>query len=563
MNAGHALVGGWTLVVCAVGMATAQTDWIMEPETPIFEVGPEGSWDDAERVLNTVIKVGDVYHMFFLGRRERWWSTDPGIGHATSMDGISWQFDTSNPVLRAGADGEWDVVLGPSAAVIHDESGFRMWYSGSSPDGWYSWRGGYATSPDGTTWTKHPGNPVFDVGSPGSFDELGVAPQAVIEHDGLYRMWYLANSESDFGIPMWLCGYAESDDGLSWTRSPDPVLEPGPRDNGSFTSLSAVFDGSRYHMWYSGDLAWGLTFNGYAASDDGLQWTKYTRSFVVRRNLPWAGIFIWDVAHQSVLYKEDEGVFEMWFSPYSGIQYDTAYRATSECCSLMYNWIVPAAAYGAGAMGAFFETSVELSNVGNVAAEYRVAWLPRGVSNLEWRWSGIETVGPGATTRFENVLAEVFGLEPNVFGALVVEASSEDLLAMGRISVTRGGKAAGTYGQSMPAIRMDDFIALGDRRRILFGSEDEATRFNVTCQSTYEWDVPIQLELFDAAGSSLGTRTMILGPWGNDQLYRIFRGHLPITGAVDVWTDRGGGSFYCFGSLLDNLTSDPTTIPPM
>ena len=37
---------------------------------------------------------------------------------------------------------------------------------------------------------------------------------------------------------------------------------------------------------------------------------------------------------------------------------------------------------------------------------------------------------------------------------------------------------------------------------------------------------------------------------------------LTVTGAVDVWTDDPDSLFYCYGSVLDNVTSDPTTIPP-
>jgi len=33
-------------------------------------------------------------------------------------------------------------------------------------------------------------------------------------------------------------------------------------------------------------------------------------------------------------------------------------------------------------------------------------------------------------------------------------------------------------------------------------------------------------------------------------------------GDVDVWTDTEGASIYCYGSVLDNLTSDPTTVLP-
>jgi hypothetical protein len=31
---------------------------------------------------------------------------------------------------------------------------------------------------------------------------------------------------------------------------------------------------------------------------------------------------------------------------------------------------------------------------------------------------------------------------------------------------------------------------------------------------------------------------------------------------VEVWTVLPTAMFYCYGSVLDNTTSDPTTIPP-
>ena len=52
-------------------------------------------------------------------------------------------------------------------------------------------------------------------------------------------------------------------------------------------------------------------------------------------------------------------------------------------------------------------------------------------------------------------------------------------------------------------------------------------------------------------------------PWSNDQLNLIFDQYRPITGCVDFWTDIAGTQIYCYGSVLDNVTSDPTTIPPM
>jgi hypothetical protein len=75
--------------------------------------------------------------------------------------------------------------------------------------------------------------------------------------------------------------------------------------------------------------------------------------------------------------------------------------------------------------------------------------------------------------------------------------------------------------------------------------------------------MPVDLELFDMEGSSLGTERMILLPWGNDQINRVFEDFAPITGYVEVSTPASAGAFYCYGSVLDNTTSDPTTIPPM
>jgi hypothetical protein len=51
-------------------------------------------------------------------------------------------------------------------------------------------------------------------------------------------------------------------------------------------------------------------------------------------------------------------------------------------------------------------------------------------------------------------------------------------------------------------------------------------------------------------------------PWGNDQLNRIFGPYQPVTGYIDFWSDLPTGSVFCYGSVLDNVTSDPTTIPP-
>jgi hypothetical protein len=55
---------------------------------------------------------------------------------------------------------------------------------------------------------------------------------------------------------------------------------------------------------------------------------------------------------------------------------------------------------------------------------------------------------------------------------------------------------------------------------------------------------------------------MILPPHSNGQFKGIFRDHAPINGYVDFRTFTPDALIYCYGSVLDNVTSDPTTILP-
>ncbi len=71
---------------------------------------------------------------------------------------------------------------------------------------------------------KHPGNPVLPRGNPGAPDSYGVQFYGSVLHDqGKYRMWYVALDEDlkqwpDTTPTIWRVAYAESTDGLHWSR---------------------------------------------------------------------------------------------------------------------------------------------------------------------------------------------------------------------------------------------------------------------------------------------------------------------------------------------------------
>lgn len=79
---------------------------------------------------------------------------------------------------------------------------------------------GLAYSADGLNWTQYGTDPVLPRGggpwgNTDTWDSSYVYPATVIYANGKYHMWYSGGqTASHQGI-----GYAESDDGINWTKS--------------------------------------------------------------------------------------------------------------------------------------------------------------------------------------------------------------------------------------------------------------------------------------------------------------------------------------------------------
>ena len=188
----------------------------------------------------------------------------------------------------------------------------------------------------------------------------------------------------------------------------------------------------------------------------------------------------------------------------------------------------------AGAQGAFFQTDVEINNTGTEEAEVHFQWLPRGEDNSEPVGSNVIELGPGESERFENVLTELFGLEPDAVGALRLVASTGSVIGMSRTYNSPDGKAAGTFGQGLPAIRSSEMISGTEPRRIIFLSEDSDSRANVGCVNGSSGPVTIHIGVFNAAGIFLETKTMDLGPYSNNQINRVLEDWQPVNASAQT-----------------------------
>jgi subtilisin family serine protease/predicted GH43/DUF377 family glycosyl hydrolase len=252
--------------------------WTKDPNNPILSGGASGTW-------NRHVFMPCVLYNTDSSRYEMWFGASFGpdvqdvwrpyrIGFATSPDGISWTMH-SEPVLEADT-GTWDESTVEKPRVIQENGTYKMWYTGWSPK-FLIFGIGYATSPDGITWTKHD-TLVMGRGT-ASWEVRGPAHCSImLTQGGTYKMWYTGYNSSN---PISAIGYATSDDGITWTKaeSVNPVLttgSPGQWDDGRVSRPHVLFINNKYHMWYTGQRGFYSTREiGWATSVDGIHWNKY------------------------------------------------------------------------------------------------------------------------------------------------------------------------------------------------------------------------------------------------------------------------------------------------
>ncbi len=162
---------------------------------------PGGVWDTDEVIHPTVIYEDSTFKMYYNGHN----GATQRIVYAYSNDGTNWTKHTAFFMLEHGQPGSWDEnELGP-LSVLHLNSVYQMWYTGWDNND--NFRIGYATSPDGLTWTKDSANPVLAPGNAGEWDAIMVAIPVVLFNDNLFKMWY-----GGFDGAIFQTGYATSND---------------------------------------------------------------------------------------------------------------------------------------------------------------------------------------------------------------------------------------------------------------------------------------------------------------------------------------------------------------
>jgi len=205
------------------------------------------------------------------------------------------------PLVRADSGDEWvnyseNPVLGPSPGAW--DSGFTtapvVLYNGNAYRMWYDGGHatatgiGYANSTDGIHWTKSLG-PVLLPGPPGSWDSSQVQLGSVLWNGTMFLMAYRGENTTDFQNGA--IGVAGSLDGISWVKySGNPILTPGDV-HAAIGRPFALRWQITYNMWYSGKIAASAPINiFYATSTNGITWTKWPSPVISPSSSPSA----WD-----------------------------------------------------------------------------------------------------------------------------------------------------------------------------------------------------------------------------------------------------------------------------
>lgn len=172
---------------------------------------------------------------------------------------------------------------------------------------------------DPTRVLRVSGRPALDVGEPGTFDDSGVSPVSLVEHEGRLLLYYIG---WQLGVKVryaLLMGLAESTDGGETFRrtSRVPVLE---RSDPELFVRSAGFvlkDAGRWRMWYVAGDRWVEvagkqvpTYNvRHLESDDPARWGASGRVCV--ELAPGGDEYGFG---RPFVVKDGGGRFRMWYS---------------------------------------------------------------------------------------------------------------------------------------------------------------------------------------------------------------------------------------------------------
>lgn len=292
----------FVLSMLVAGTMFSQTNWTKYVFNPVMSPGLPGTFSEMGFPFIYVMHENDTMHM--------WYSSSDQyhnrIGYAWSTDGININFTDAPLFEQSGVPGTFDEQGVSGASVLHVNDLWYMWYNGNNVQPYLDGniQTGLATSTDGKNWTRHSDQPVFAIGTTGSWDDRWAYCNTVLYEDTIFKMWYSGHNENKQNV-----GYATSYDGITWTKyAGNPILKP--TISNFLHNARVIRYNGKYHMWFN---AWVGSKERlyYTTSDDGIVWsTDYIEALPLGDPGAFDADWVW---HPSVLI-DDSGLLKMWYT---------------------------------------------------------------------------------------------------------------------------------------------------------------------------------------------------------------------------------------------------------
>ena len=232
--------------------------------TPCLAPGAQGQFDQDGISISCSMMLSGKRHFYYLGWKvmeEVPWQNTIGVA-IENEEGFTFSRLSDNSIVGIN---EVDPHTLTYPFILFDEGIYKMWYGSSLfwgkeiEDTEHVIK--YATSEDGIHWKR---DNVVCI-SPQNDGEFAIVKPFVIKENNMYRMWYSYRLRENYYI-----GYAESTDGLGWTRMDDlSGIEASDSGwDGEMVCYPFIFehDGKRY-MLYNGN-AYGKTGFGIAVLNE-------------------------------------------------------------------------------------------------------------------------------------------------------------------------------------------------------------------------------------------------------------------------------------------------------
>jgi Viral BACON domain len=207
---------------------------------------------------------------------------------------------------------------------------------------------------------------------------------------------------------------------------------------------------------------------------------------------------------------------------------------------------------------ASWRSDIRVYNPTATAANATLTYYPQGDATVPPPQT--VTINPGQVYAIDNALQTLYGLT-NSGGAIVVSTPSTSALTVTARTYNQTG--AGTYGQFIPAVSPAQSVGLGDRTlQVLQLESSSAYRTNIGIAETSGNPVTVQVTLVPEDSKVSANLTYNLNP-NEFRQFSIgdFNFGTMYNARVSVKVIGGTGRVTAYGSVIDQITQDPTYVP--